>query len=82
MNERPEQDDYEDDEALDSGEDFDQVIRDFEQGRRRGGGPKPTGDPAWRKLERLREEKRTAELTSDFDDYDIGLDEKPRKAKR
>ena len=82
MNERPEQDDYEDDEALDSGEDFDQVIRDFEQGRRRGGGPKPTGDPAWRKLERLREEKRTAELTSDFDDYDIGLNEKPRKAKR
>jgi hypothetical protein len=82
MNERPEQDDYEDDEALDSGEDFDQVIRDFEQGRRRGSGPKPTGDPAWRKLERLREEKRTAELTSDFDDYDIGLNEKSRKAKR
>ena len=50
MNERPEQDDYEDDEALESGEDFDQVIRDFEQGRRRGG-PKPSGDPAWRKLE-------------------------------
>ena len=81
MNERPEQDDYEDDEALESGEDFDQVIRDFEQGRRRGG-PKPSGDPAWRKLERQREEKRTAELTSDFDDYDIGLNEKPRKAKR
>ena len=81
MNERPEQDDYEDDETLESGEDFDQVIRDFEQGRRRGG-PKPSGDPAWRKLERLREEKRTAELTSDFDDYDIGIDEKPRKAKR
>ena len=81
MNERPEQDDYEDDEALESGEDFDQVIRDFEQGRRRGG-PKPSGDPAWRKLERLREEKRTAELTSDFDDYHIGIDAKPRKAKR
>jgi len=81
MNERPEQDDYEDDEALESGEDFDKVIRDFEQGRRRGG-PKPSGDPAWRKLERLREEKRTAELTSDFDDYDISIDAKPRKAKR
>jgi hypothetical protein len=30
------------------------------------------GDPAWRRLERMLEEKRTAELTSDFDDYNIG----------
>ncbi len=29
------------------------------------------GEPAWRKLERIREEKRTAGLLSDFDDYDV-----------
>ena len=29
-------------------------------------------EPAWRKLERLREQKHTSELLSDFDDYDIG----------
>lgn len=72
MNERPEQEDFDDELDLDSGEDVDQVIRDFDQTRRRSA---PKGaDPAWRRLERLREEKRTAELTSDFDDYDIGPD--------
>ena len=81
MNERPEQDDYEDDEALESGEDFDKVIRDFEQGRRRGG-PKPSGDPAWRKLERLREQKLTSELLLDFDDYDIDSDRKPPRKRQ
>ena len=30
------------------------------------------GDPAWRRLERLREDKHFAELISDFEDYDIG----------
>lgn len=29
------------------------------------------GVPAWRKLELLAEQKRTRELTSDFDDYDL-----------
>ena len=28
-------------------------------------------EPAWRKLERLREEKRTAGLLSDFEDYEV-----------
>lgn len=74
MNERPEQEDFDDELDLDSGEDVDQVMRDFDQSRRRGA-PKG-GDPAWRRLERLREDKRTAELMSDFDDYDIGLDGK------
>jgi hypothetical protein len=68
MNERPEQEDYDEEADLDSGEDVDQVIRDFDTSRRRGA-PKPSGDPAWRRLERLREEKHT-----DFDDYDIGLE--------
>jgi hypothetical protein len=72
MNERPEQEDFDDEADLDSGEDVDQVIRDFDQSRRRSA-PKG-GDPAWRRLERLREDKRTAELMSDFEDYDIGLD--------
>jgi hypothetical protein len=40
--------------------------------KRRG---QKAGDPAWRRLERLLEDKRTAELTSDFEDYDIGLDD-------
>lgn len=73
MSERPEQDDYDEEADLDSGEDVDQVIRDFDQSRRRSP-PKGSGDPAWRRLERLREEKRTADLISDFDDYDIGVD--------
>jgi hypothetical protein len=40
--------------------------------KRRG---QKAGDPAWRRLERLLEDKRTAELTSDFEDYDIGVDD-------
>jgi hypothetical protein len=45
-------------------------------------GPK-VSDPAWRRLERLMEEKRTSEQLSDFDDYDIG-DEggKPRRKRK
>jgi hypothetical protein len=30
------------------------------------------GEPAWRRLEQRLEQKRTAELISDFEDYDIG----------
>ena len=70
MNERPEQDDFDEEEDLGSGEDVDSAMREFDQGRRRP--PKNMGDPAWRRLERLRDDRRTAELTSDFDDYDIG----------
>jgi hypothetical protein len=69
MNERPEEE-YDEEEDLDSGEDLDQAIREFDHVRRRSP-PKGSGDPAWRKLERLREDKHTAELMSDFDDYDI-----------
>lgn len=81
MNERPEQDDYDDEIDLDSGEDVDRVIRDFDHSRRRSG-PKPSGDPAWRRLERLREAKHTAELISDFDDYDIGLENERAAGKK
>ena len=79
MNERPEQEDFEEEDDLDSGEDVDHAMREFDHLRRRSP-PKGSGDPAWRKLERLREEKHTAELTSDFDDYDI--EPAPAEAKR
>jgi hypothetical protein len=44
--------------------------------KRKRGAPKGA-EPAWRKLERMMEQKRTSELLSDFDDYDVG-DQRPR----
>lgn len=49
--------------------DLDQVTKDLDMAKKRG---QKNGEPPWRRLERMREDKRTAELTSDFDDYDIG----------
>ena len=77
MSEKPESDEFEDEEddepvSGDTDVDLDQVIKDLDLAKRRG---QKTGDPAWRRLERLLEDKRTAELTSDFEDYDIGLDD-------
>ncbi len=78
MSEKPESDEFEDEEAdepvaEDGGDvDLDQVIKDLDLAKRRG---QKVGDPAWRRLERLLEDKRTAELTSDFEDYEIGDDE-------
>jgi hypothetical protein len=76
MSEKPEEsfDDDEDDNVADGGEglDLDELIRDLETGKKRRGARVSTADPAWRKLERYLEEKRTAEQMSDFDDYDIG----------
>jgi hypothetical protein len=76
MSEKPESDEFEDEEADEpaAGEadvDLDQVIKDLDLAKRRG---QKTGEPAWRRLERMLEDKRTAELTSDFEDYDIGSD--------
>ncbi|HTE43100.1 MAG TPA: hypothetical protein VK629_19915 [Steroidobacteraceae bacterium] len=72
MNEKAEEDEFEDDdeEIVAGGEDVDvdHLFRDMEKRKRNA--PKP-GDPAWRKLEKYREERLTAELVSDFDDYDI-----------
>jgi hypothetical protein len=89
MSEKSESDEFEseDDEepVIEEGDvDLDQVIKDLDLAKRRG---QRAGDPAWRRLERLLEEKRTAELTSDFEDYDVGggggddLD-KPRRKKK
>ena len=76
MSEKPESDEFEDEDAEESvseeGDvDLDQVTKELDLAKRRA---QKMGDPAWRRLERLLEDKRTAELTSDFDDWDIGVD--------
>ena len=91
MSEKSESDEFEneeDDEPVveEGGDvDLDQVIKDLDLAKRRG---QRVGDPAWRRLERLLEEKRTAELTSDFEDYEVGGGgdgddaDKPRRKKK
>ena len=81
MAEKPESDEFEDEEADDvssDGEslDVDRLMQDLD--KRKRGAPRGA-EPAWRKLERLLEQKRTSELLSDFDDYDIGDGRRPRK---
>ena len=73
MSEKPESEEFEEEdaEATVQGDDVDvdHIMRDVESQRRRA----PKGaEPAWRRLERVMEERRTAELLSDFDDYEIG----------
>ena len=73
MSEKPESDEFEDEDAEDTAPggdevDVDHIMRDVESQRRRA----PKGaEPAWRRLERVMEDRRTAELLSDFDDYKI-----------
>jgi hypothetical protein len=73
MSEKPESDEFEEEDAEDTAPggddvDVDHIMRDVESQRRRA----PKGaEPAWRRLERVMEERRTAELLSDFDDYKI-----------
>jgi len=78
MSEKPESDEFEEDDVEDvapGGDDVDvdHIMRDVESQRRRT--PKGGVEPAWRRLERVMEERRTAELMSDFDDYEIGDDD-------
>jgi hypothetical protein len=86
MSEKPD-DSFEDEEAddiVDGGDDLDldRMIRDLDTRKRRSSRA-PVGEPAWRKLERMLEDRRTAELLSDFDDYDIGDDaDGPKKKAR
>jgi hypothetical protein len=73
MSEKPPADEFEDEETDepvvgDGDVDLDQVTKELDLAKRRG----KAGDPAWRRLERLLEDKHTAELTSDFEDYKIG----------
>ena len=74
MSEKPETDEFEDDDADELASasddvDLDRVTKDLEMARRRG--HKATGDPAWRRLELLKEQKRVADLLADFDDYEV-----------
>jgi hypothetical protein len=76
MIEKQETDDFDeaqDDELLDDDDGGDEVdlarlTKEMDHARRRGA---KQGLPALRKLELLAEQKRMAELTSDFDDYDL-----------
>jgi hypothetical protein len=81
MSEKQEAEDYDeadDDDALDGDEEVDlaRLTKDLDIARRRGA---KHGMPAMRKLELLAEQKRTAELTSDFDDYDL---DEPKRGRR
>ena len=82
MSEKQEADEFdegEDDDALDDGGeevDLARLTKDLDMARRRGS---KQGVPAWRKLELLAEQRRTAELTSDFDDYEL---DEPKRARR
>jgi hypothetical protein len=73
MSEKPEEEFDDDEETVAEGDgdeqNLDRLIDDFDT--RKKAGPKP-GEPAWRRLERRREERETAALLSDIDDYDIG----------
>src|ERR1700761_6161084 len=74
MSEKPESEEFEEEDAEDAAPggddlDVDHIMRDVDSQRRRA----PKGaEPAWRRLERVMEERRTAELLSDFDDYEVG----------
>ena len=78
MTEKPESDEFDEEdveEAAPGGDDLDvdHLLRDVDSARRRA--PKGS-EPVWRRLERVMEERRTAELMSDFDDYQIGANAK------
>jgi hypothetical protein len=62
----------------DDGLDVDRVMKDMEIAKRRAA---KAGEPAWRRLERRMEQQHTAELISDFEDYDIGDGHPRRKPK-
>ena len=73
MSDKTEAEEFDDedvDELLEDGEDvdLDRVNKDLDLAKRRS---RSAGDPAWRRLERLREDKHFAELVSDFEDYDL-----------
>jgi len=73
MGGNPDSDEFEEDDAdedvVDDDADLDRAIKDMEIAKRRS---VKVGEPAWRRLEQRLEQKHTAELISDFEDYDIG----------
>lgn len=74
MSEKPKEEfeDEEPDELDDAEEplDVDKLMRDLDTRKRRS--TRVAGEPAWRKLERKLEERRTRGLLSDFEDYPVG----------
>ena len=89
MSEKPKEEfeDEEPDELEDAEEalDVDKLMRDFDTRKRRGA--RVAGEPAWRKLERKLEERRTRGLLSDFEDYAVdesgaGDESDAKKARR
>ena len=68
--EADELDDDEAEEALEDGEDvdLDRMYKEAERAKKRAS---KGGVPAWKVLERRREERLVKEQISDFDDYDI-----------
>jgi hypothetical protein len=79
MGEKPESDEFEDedDQSIEGGtEEFevDRIMQDMDKRKRNvARGP----EPAWRRLERMAEQKRTSALLSDFEDYDLGDESSP-----
>jgi hypothetical protein len=74
MSEKPEADDFDDeeDDVGDSDTQLTSLLRDFDQTKRRSGGKAP--EPAWRRLEKYREQRDTKALISDFEDYEFDDD--------
>src|SRR5688572_10258709 len=73
VNDKSDSEDFDEEDAEESAEDadsldVDHLIRNLDRLKRRG---VKLSDPAWRRLERYREDKHTEELLSDFDDYDL-----------
>lgn len=73
MGGNPDSDEFDEDEEDESGPeeeelDLDRAIKDMEIAKRRS---VKGASPAWRRLEQRLEQKRTADLISDFEDYDL-----------
>jgi len=73
MGANPDSDEFDEDdgdEVAPEDEELDlaRAIKDMDIAKRRG---EKVGEPAWRRLEQRLEQRRTAELISDFEDYDV-----------
>ena len=77
MSEKPESEEFDEEEDDDVGAvesddlDVDHLIADIDKRKKN---VVKAGEPAWRRLERIREERETAAQLSDLDDYEIGDD--------
>lgn len=84
MSEKPEADEFDDEDSDDvvggsEDIDLDHLMNDIDKRKK---GAVKVGEPAWRRLERIREERETAQLLSDFDDYEIGDSDGGMKRRR